>query len=136
MEGLIRALDTSERFRRDGRLSGIFHPGRISYRELSPRDSLHIIVDGSRVSAHIDEVCPLRCKPDGEATFSLPRVLAHNLHGVASDVGRRLRGRHGEQRCNLGCEVVWVDDDQIGQATADLREGRSVPLVGNEEQDI
>ena len=128
VEGLIRALDANDRFHRDGRLSGIFHPGRISYREIKPRDSLHIVLDGSRVSAHMDEVCPLQLTPDGGADFSLPRVIAHNVRGAMGDLNRILHGRHGEQRCNLGCEVVWVDDDQIGQAAADLQEGRPVDL--------
>lgn len=109
--GLIRTLEASDRFRRDGPIGGIFHPGRISFRELSPRDSLHIIIDGSRVSAHVDEVCPLRCGTEGATGYSAVRVLAHNLSGLAADAGRRLRGLHGSQRCNLGCEMVWVDDD-------------------------
>lgn len=116
---LIRSLEASERFRRDGRLGGIFHPGRVSYRELSPRDSLHIIVDGNRVSAHVDEVCPLRRGRGGVVRYSWLRVVAHNLSGAVADIGRRLHGVHGEQRCNLGCEVVWVDD-QISGFAADL----------------
>jgi hypothetical protein len=39
-------------------------------------------------------------------------VLTHNLAGLRGDVSRRLRGLHGLQRCNLGCEMVWVDDDE------------------------
>ena len=124
-EGLIRTLDASSRFRRDGRISGIFHPGSISYRELSPRESLHIIIDGGRVSAHVDDVCPLRCRPDGSVRFSWGLVIAHNLSGLVSDLGRRVRGKHGQQRCNLGCEMVWVDDDSsIADLIAD-RECRS-----------
>lgn len=115
--GLIRTLEQSERFHRDGRLGGIFHPGRLSYRERCPRDSLHIIIDGEKVSVHVDEVCPLRCGPDAPAGYSWARVLTHNLAGLRGDVSRRLRGMHGLQRCNLGCEMVWVDDDD---AIADL----------------
>jgi hypothetical protein len=115
--GLISSLEKSERFRRDGALGGIFHPGRLSYRELCPRDSLHISIDGDRVSVHVDDVCPLRCGPDAPEGYSWPRVLTHNLAGLRGDISRRLRGLHGMQRCNLGCEMVWVDDDG---AIADL----------------
>lgn len=116
-QGLIRALEANDRFRRDGRLGGIFHPGRISFRELTPRDSLHIIIDGESVSAHVDDVCPVRCGTGGVPGYSWVLVLAHNLSGFAADLGRRLRGRHGEQRCNLGCEMVWVDEQIAGLAT-------------------
>ena len=115
--GLITTLEKSERFRRDGLLGGIFHPGRLSYRERCPRDSLHIIIDGDRVSVHVDDVCPLRSGPDAPSGFSWARVLTHNLAGLRGDISRRLRGLHGMQRCNLGCEMVWVDDDD---AIADL----------------
>lgn len=131
--GLIRALEAGGRFRRDGRISGIFHPGRISYREVSARDSLHIVIDGSRVSSHLDEVSPLKCGPDGAWSYSWPRVLAHNLSGCAADVGRRLRGLHGQQRCNLGCEMVWVDDDQIAELASEVEDGgSSVPTCRHE----
>ena len=122
--GLIRTLDASERFRRDGALGGIFHPGRISYRELTPEDSLHIIIDGTHVSAHVDEVCPLRCTTEGVSGYSAVLVLAHNLVGFLADLGRRLGGLHGEQRCNLGCEIVWVDEAGIAELATDVREGR------------
>lgn len=96
----------------------IFHPGRVSFREISPLDSLHIIFDKGQVSAHVDEVNPLRLGPNGDAGYSWGRVVAHNLSGMAADLGRRLRGRHGEQRCNLGCEMRWVDEDQISEQVA------------------
>ena len=107
---LISALDASDRFRRDTGLGNMFHRGKISFREVSPDDSLHIIIDGNRVSAHVDEISPLQRRPDGSVRYSALRVLAHNLSGACADVARRLRGAHGEQRCNLECEAVWVDD--------------------------
>lgn len=122
---LIRALEASGRFRRDGRISGIFHPGRISFREASARNSLHIVIDGAQVSAHVDEVCPMKCGPDGSWSYSWPRVIAHNLSGVKADVGRRLRGLHGQQRCNLGCEMVWVEDDEIAEIAAQVVDNAS-----------
>jgi len=122
---LISSLEASDKFRRDGVLGGIFHPGRHSYRELSPRDSLHIIIDGNKVSVHVDEVCPLRCGPGAPGGYSWARVVAHNLSVLRADVSRRLRGLHGEQRCNLGCEMVWVDDGKIGDLADELLKGRS-----------
>ncbi|MGH9164133.1 MAG: hypothetical protein ACRDZW_01295 [Acidimicrobiales bacterium] len=107
---LEQALDANGRFRRDTRLGRIFHPGKVSFREVSSHDSLHIIIDGQRVSAHVDEISPLNCDPDGSSHYRWSRVLAHNASGMATDFVRRLTGRHGEHRCNLECEVVWVDD--------------------------
>ena len=108
---LLKALEANSRFRRDSLLGGIFHPGKLSYREISPTDSLHILVDGANVSAHVDEISPLRLRSDGSARYAWGRVLAHNLLVVIGDAARRLRGLHGAQRCNLHCEVEWVDDD-------------------------
>ncbi len=110
---LIEALEASTRFRRDGRLGRIFHPGKVSYREVSPTNSLHVIVGGGRISAHVDDVSPLRCASDGSARYSWVPVVRHNIAGMAADAGRRVRGLHGQERCNLECETVWVDDEGI-----------------------
>lgn len=108
--GLIRAMETDPKFRRDTGLGAIFHPGKLSFRELVPTASLHILIDGNRVSAHVDEISPLRCRADGSTHYSLACILAHNLTHLRGDLARRLRGLHGQQRCNLECEAVWVDD--------------------------
>jgi hypothetical protein len=115
---LLKALEASGRFRRDSVLGGAFHPGKISYREISPTDSLHILIDGSKVSAHVDDVSPLRVRPDGSSRYAWGRVIAHNVLVVISDAGRRLRGLHGVQRCNLNCEVEWYDEDGDGGPVA------------------
>ncbi|MEO5678422.1 MAG: hypothetical protein ABIS47_02030 [Acidimicrobiales bacterium] len=111
--GLRDALESSDRFHRDGRLGRIFHPGRVSYREISTTNSLHVIFDGDQVSAHVDDISPLRRRPDGSARYSWVPVLRHNVVGMLADLGRRLRGTHGQERCNLTCETVWVDHDGI-----------------------
>ncbi|MGI8806244.1 MAG: hypothetical protein ACR2KK_00030 [Acidimicrobiales bacterium] len=107
---LLKALDGNARFRRDSLLGGIFHPGKLSYREISPTDSLHIVIYGDKVSAHVDEISPLRIRPDGSSRYAWGRVLAHNLLIVIGDAARRARGLHGDQRCNLHCQAEWVDD--------------------------
>ena len=108
---LLKALEASSRFRRDSVLGGIFHPGKLSYREISPTDSLHILVNGAQVSAHVDEISPLRLRTDGTIRYAWGRVVAHNLLVVIGDAARRLRGLNGAQRCNLHCEAEWFDDD-------------------------
>lgn len=124
-QGLIRALEGDDRFRRDGRIGGIFHPGRISFRELTPRDSLHIIIDGEHVSAHVDDICPIRCEPGGVPGYTWALVLAHNVSGFTADLGRRIRRQHGEQRCNLGCEMVWVNEEEIAELATEVQCGAS-----------
>lgn len=135
---LVKALEENDRFRRDGFLSGMFHPGRISFRELSPQDSLHITIDDGLVSAHVDEVCPIRCHPGTVAKYTWGLVLAHNFAGIRADVKRRVRGLHGQQRCNLGCEVVWVDgendiEDLAAQVKGDRPHGSSDGCTSSEE---
>jgi len=108
--GLFHALEASGRFRRDTRLGGILHRGKVSLREVSANDSLHVIVDGNRISAHIDQVCPLDCNAEDRTRYSVARVVAHNVSDVATGIVRRLRGLHRHHHCHLECEVVWVDD--------------------------
>lgn len=108
---LIRALEADTRFRRDSRLGGILHPGKISFREVSPTDSLHILVKDNRVSAHVDEISPLVVGVDGTYRYSWGRVIAHNVVLAATDVARRIRHRAGPQRCDLRCGAEWVDDE-------------------------
>lgn len=110
-------------------MGSIFHPGKASFREVSPIDSVHIVIDGNRVSAHVDQICPLDCDSGASSQYSSSqyswlRVVAHNVSGLAADIGRRIRGRHGQQRCTLECEIVWVDDESIADAAAELDEYR------------
>lgn len=107
---LITALDDNPRFHRDSFLGGIFHPGRISYRETSPVESLHIVIKGDRVSAHVDDVSPLVVRADGSCRYAWGRVVAHNVLIMMGDVARRLRGLQGRQRCNLRCTAEPVED--------------------------
>ena len=111
---LLKSLEANSRFRRDTVLGGIFHPGKLSYREISPTDSLHILIDGTQVSAHVDEISPLRVRPDGSTRYAWGRVLAHNLLVVTGDAARRVRGLRNAQRCTLQCEGAWFDDDSDG----------------------
>ena len=109
--GLIRALEASGKFCRDTRLGGLFHPGEISFRESAPTNSLHVTIVGNRVRAHVDEVSPLDCESGGARRYSPRRVLIHNLAVLVEDLGRRVRGLRGQERCTLECEAVWFDDE-------------------------
>ncbi len=98
VESLTRALDASGRFHRDSRLGRIYHGGAASYRELRATDSVHVIVDGNRVSVHIDRISPLKRRRDGSVRLSLTRILAHNVAGAHGDITRRLRRRADSHR--------------------------------------
>ena len=111
---LIRALDVNTSFRRDSFWGGILHPGKVSYREIAATDSLHILIDrAGDVSAHVDDVSPLRRRADGSCRYAWGRVIAHNILVVIEDAARRLRGVHGVQRCSLHCDVEWYDDEDV-----------------------
>lgn len=110
---LLKTLEADPAFRRDSLLGGIFHLGKISYRETSPTDSVHILIDGDRVSAHVDEVSPLRVAPDGTSRYAWGRVLAHNLLVLIEDAGRWIR-RQPARRCDLRCQMEWFEDDEQG----------------------
>jgi hypothetical protein len=92
----LRELEDTGRFRRDTRLGALFHRGKISLREVASSDSLHITVEpGNRVSAHVDRYSPLsKVQPDdARPRYSLHRVAAHNVTGMAADAARLIPGR-------------------------------------------
>jgi NRPS condensation-like uncharacterized protein len=105
---LLHHLDVSGRFHRDSPIGRLFHRGMVSLRENVASDSLHISVEGNRVTAHIDEVSPLDVESHSPSGYSLRRALMHNLAGMAGDLVSLLRGRQGDHRSVLDCE--WVAD--------------------------
>ncbi|MFN2608811.1 MAG: hypothetical protein ABR511_13130 [Acidimicrobiales bacterium] len=108
---LISALDADDRFHRDTGLGTIYHRGKASFREVSATDSLHLVIDGNRLTAHVDRISPLKRRPDGTVRYSVARGVVHNLSGIGADLARRLTGRHGQQRCTVDCGVIWEDDE-------------------------
>lgn len=105
---LLRSLERTGRFHRDHWLGRLYHPGRISLRENAGSDSLHIVVHGNRLGAHVDRVSPLDGRADRPPKYSLRAAVAHNLFGAAQDLYRLVRGRQGDHRSNLSCE--WLGD--------------------------
>ncbi|MFP5376793.1 MAG: hypothetical protein ACLGIO_08440 [Acidimicrobiia bacterium] len=101
---LFRELESSRRFHRDRVIGRVFHPGAVSFRENVRNNSLHIIIEGNRVSAHVDRVSPLDPRPERRSRYALGRVALHNLSGMAADLVRVVRGRQGDHRCELDCE--------------------------------
>ena len=115
----LRRLAASGRFHRDSGLGRLYHPGSVSLRENAATDSLHIVVHGDHISAHVDRVSPLGARPDEPTRYSLTRAAAHNVVGAAQDLVRLLRGRKGDHRSHLDCEWIW-DDRQATPDPADL----------------
>lgn len=109
---VFRGLEARGELCRDRGIGRIFHPGAISYRETVRENALHVIVRGDHVSAHIDWVSPVAFTRNGAARYSVWRVVAHNLAGMAEDLLRALGGRRPSNRC--GSVGEWVDvDDQL-----------------------
>ena len=115
---LFRELEGSRRFHRDTGIGRIFHPGAVSFRENVRDNSLHITVVDDRVSAHVDRVSPLGIRSERSSRYALGRVALHNVYGMASDLGRLLRGRQGDHRCELDCE--WVSTGADGAEAGEL----------------
>lgn len=117
--GLLRHLVASGRFHRDSGFGRIFHPGKVSFRENSPTDSLHVLVQGDRLAAHVDRVSPLGIRPEQPSRYSLRRAAAHNVAGMLEDALRLLRGREGDHRSALDCQWVW-DPSEVLASDDDL----------------
>ena len=83
---LVTALGGNRHFRRDTALGRIFHPAKISYREISASDSLHLVFDGDMVAAHIDLLSPLTLDPQRHRQYSTGRVIAHTVTGFIGTV--------------------------------------------------
>lgn len=108
---VLSHLESCGRFSRDSGFGGLFHPGMASFREQVPVNSLHVLIDGERISAHVDRVSPLGMRDRRRARYSLRRAVAHNVAGMAHDLTRLARGRQGDHRCELNCE--WVTPGSI-----------------------
>jgi hypothetical protein len=92
----------------------LFHPGKVSFRELAEVDSLHVCIGpDNRISVHVDSVSPVVRSAAGGSRYSPARVAAHNVAYLAA-LARRLfsrRSGHGHHRCELICERIEVGDD-------------------------
>lgn len=110
--GFLHDLAASGRFCRDTRMGGVLHRGGVSYREVSDGESLHVsIVDGTRVSVHVDHFSPVAgTRDDGCCTYSVRAVVSHLWTYLAAQARQLARGARGRHRCRLVCEQVEVND--------------------------
>lgn len=121
---LFSQLEASGRFHRDSAIGRVFHPGTVSYREITTTDSLHLAVrPDNRVSVHVDRYSPLIVR-SGRCRYSLLRALAHNLAVAAERCGRlvlgRRRRRDYQPTCHLDCEISWVPDEDDAAVTPEV----------------
>lgn len=136
--GLCRHIEATGRFRRDSWLGRLFHPGKVSYRESVPKGSLHIVVDGNRVSVHKDRHSPLNFDDSTGFHYSFSRTVAHNLSGMAEDFVGLLRGMAGNDSQVSSFEPIEVDDqviDELLVATSEASAGPGVLVRASAEQE-
>lgn len=116
---LVADLEASDRFCRDTTMGRLYHPNRVSYREISSHDSLHVSVgEGNQVSAHVDRHSPLATSRCGgpECRYSLLRIAAHNVSGMAADMWRVIRGRPDQLSGEAGAGELPVDQQVVLRA--------------------
>lgn len=115
--GPLHDLEASGRFVRDSRWGRILHPGRgkISYRQAVSTNSLHVVIDGHRVSAHIDSRSPLtlderraRQARDRRARYSVWRTVTHTLASIVDVVRALVPGQRTASHGHFYCERVEV----------------------------
>ena len=128
---IFGGLEASGGFHRDSRLGRLLHPGKVSLREVSGADSLHISVgEGNRLSVHVDRVCPVAVDRSGRRRYAPLRVAAHLVADVAMGLVRLVTGRHDLGRCELVCEVVETAEGEAGVTV------RSEPAAGAVAVDV
>jgi hypothetical protein len=115
-QDLLRRLDESDCFCRDTRIGRMYHPRVISFREISPTDSLHVTLgEDGMVAAHLDHRSPLaRRQPGGTCRYSLLRIAAHNVSGATADLVRIALGRPDRRT------QARLEDEQVPAAHEDL----------------
>lgn len=113
----FRHLESTLRFHRDTGFGRIFHPGRLSLRENLPTHSLHVVIEGNHIAAHVDRVSPLGQRGQGRPRYSLWRTAVHNFAGMAEDFVRLVRGRQGDHRSELDCEWLWDPSQGVPRAS-------------------
>lgn len=115
--GPLHDLEASGRFVRDSSWGRILHPGKgkISYRQAVATNSLHVVIDGHRVSAHIDSRSPLALADSRarqplvrRARYSLRRTVTHTLASVADAVRALTSGQRTASHGHFYCERVEV----------------------------
>ncbi len=114
-------LQAIGRFVRDSRVGGMFHGGQVSLREDSDKESLHVSLgQNNRLSVHMDRYSPLAHRKSGDRPgYSVGRVIVHNVGIVVDYVTLLIQRRFGEQRCELECERICIDEDCQSDAPAD-----------------
>ena len=80
-----------------------FTAAMVSLRENVETESLHVAIDGNRVSAHVDEASPLDVRSDRSSGYSMRRALVHNLAGHGP--GRRVAAARPPGRPPLRAEL-------------------------------
>jgi len=122
---LFGNLAADGRFRRDSWWGRLLHPRTVSYREARATDSLHLVVNGDKVSVHLDRFSPLAVQGSGTRRRYAPvRMVAHGLVDVAGEAVGLLRG-HRHHPHELTCERIWVDDDPDGDDGPGTDEGHT-----------
>ena len=106
------------RFRRDTRWGAILHRGSLSLREARATDALHVAVKGERVTVHVDRFSPLALKPGDHRRRYAPVRVAVHVVSLVGDAVHLFRGKHPE-RCELACEIVEIDDDELERGADD-----------------
>lgn len=120
-QGLVERLEASDCFCRDTKMGRMYHPRDVSFRELAPRDSLHVTVrDGRTVATHVDRHSPLaRRQRGGDCRYSPLRIAAHNVTGAVRDLVRLARREdgHRDEMDSL------VDDHAVSRALSAKENG-------------
>ncbi|MGH9181952.1 MAG: hypothetical protein ACRDY5_09575, partial [Acidimicrobiales bacterium] len=139
---LFRHFESTLRFHRDTGFGRIYHPGRVSFRENRPNDSLHVIIGDDHIAAHVDRVSPLGFRPRRPPRYSLRRTVVHNLAGMAEDFIQLVRGRQGDHRSQLDCQWLWDPaacvprpEDLLDPATSAWSVQVEVEMAGELDED-
>lgn len=122
---VLGRLEAAGRFHRDTGFGRILHPGSASFRENRTTQSLHVVVNGDHIGAHVDRISPLVLNPDNPTRYSVQRAAVHNAAGIAQDLISVLRGRQGDHRSELDCEWIWAPDGSVPDPADLLDPGES-----------
>ncbi|GAC1363133.1 MAG: hypothetical protein NVSMB32_04390 [Actinomycetota bacterium] len=137
MRAIVDSILTSGEFCRDTEGGGLLHPrGKIAFRQIATRNSLHVSIGEEDISVHVDHVSPLaRNQADehdcGHCNYSVPRVVAHVVTNLFSTVFHRPSRPQGDKRMEISTTGAQAATSGALGAPGRAGQGRAVPGAGD-----
>ncbi|MEA2589672.1 MAG: hypothetical protein QOH66_2599 [Actinomycetota bacterium] len=131
MRSIVDRILVSGRFCRDTEGGGLLHPkGKIAFRELTKRNSMHVSIGEEAISVHVDRVSPLSHNQTddqdcGHCNYSFRRVVAHVTTNLFNSVFRRESRYEADKHMEISTTGAGRLEDEATSVNAEPASGRT-----------